>query len=63
MIYLLDLNYTLIWASRSIWNPRLNFDDYKRQEAHELDHNFDLVANAWERAIQHFHKEYSIEWR
>lgn len=48
----------LMWGSRSIWNARRNFDDYDRREARELDRNFDMVANAWEEAIQHFHEEY-----
>ncbi len=50
----------LVWGSRRIWNPRMNHDDYRRQEARELDRDFDLVANAWERAVQHFHQEYDI---
>lgn len=50
----------LVWGSRTIWNARMNFDDYGRREAAELDRDFDLVANAWEAGIQHFHKEYGI---
>lgn len=50
----------LVWGSRSIWNARMNFDDYGRREAAALDRDFDLVANAWEAGIQHFHKEYGL---
>lgn len=50
----------LVWGSRSIWNARMNFDDYQRAEARELDRNFDLVANAWERAVQYFHRQYGL---
>lgn len=50
----------LMWGSRRIWNPRMNFDEYRRQEALELDRSFDLVAKAWEDAVQYFHKEYGI---
>jgi|GEM_PF-821910 len=48
----------LMWGSRSIWNARMNYDDYDQREAREKDRDFDMVANAWEDAIQHFHKEY-----
>lgn len=48
----------LVWGSRRIWNPRMNYDDYDRRDARELDRDFDLVANAWEEAIKYFHKEY-----
>jgi len=50
----------LMWGSRSIWNPRMNYDDYERREGRDRDRNFDMVADAWEEAIQHFHKEYGI---
>ncbi len=50
----------LAWGSRGIWDARRNYDEFSRQEARELDKNFDLVANAWEQGVQYFHKEYGL---
>jgi len=50
----------LAWGSRGIWDPRRNFDEYGKREAKELEKSFDLVADAWEQGVLHFHEEYGL---
>lgn len=50
----------LAWGARRVWDPSRNYDDHDRQEARELEKDFDDVANAWERGIDYFHKEYAL---
>lgn len=53
----------LMWGSQRTWNPGMNYDDYERRQGQELDRDFDYLADAWERGVQHFHKEYGIPTR
>lgn len=50
----------LAWGARRVWDPRRNYDDYDRKEAREMERDFDDVADAWERGIEYFHKEYDL---
>lgn len=47
-------------ASKGLWNPRLNWHDYNKQDLKAWDREFDYVANAWEDAMSHLASSYKL---
>ena len=50
----------IAWGARNLWDPSRNWDELPRAEAKRIDADFDLVASAWDSAIDHFVKKYKI---
>jgi hypothetical protein len=50
----------ICWGSRGLWNPTKNWDDESPDELRQYKTIFDDEANAWEKGVQHFIKEYGI---
>lgn len=47
-------------SSKGLWNPRLNWHDYNKQDLKIWDREFDYVANAWEKAVSHLASSYNL---
>jgi hypothetical protein len=50
----------IAWGSRSLWDPTRNWDELPRADAKRIDSDFDLVANAWDSAVDFFVRKYGI---
>jgi len=50
----------ICWGSRSLWDPRKNWDDLNPDTVRKTDKSFDQVANAWANGVHFFVKEYGI---
>ena len=48
------------WGARNLWDPTRNWDELPREKAKQVDADFDLVASAWDRGVEHFVKEYAL---
>ncbi len=48
------------WGSRCLWDPSRNWDELSRTEARKIDADFDVVAGAWDSAMDFFVKRYGI---
>lgn len=40
------------WGARGLWDAGRNYDELAKVEVKEIDKNFDMVANAWERGVK-----------
>ncbi len=50
----------LCWGSRSLWNPRANWDEMKKQEDAKIDMTFDIAAKAWAKGVEELSAKYGI---
>jgi hypothetical protein len=50
----------LCWGSRSLWNPRKNWDELGKDTAERLDDTFDDVAAAWARGVGELSRRYGM---
>ncbi|HRR34537.1 MAG TPA: hypothetical protein P5026_10585 [Kiritimatiellia bacterium] len=48
------------WGSRSLWDPRRNWDELDRDTAKQLDATFNDVADAWARGIENLSRRYGM---
>jgi hypothetical protein len=54
-------NLTVIcWASRSLWDPKLSWDEQSKRINRQLDDTFDDVSKAWTKGIDELSKQYGI---
>ncbi|MDD4017066.1 MAG: hypothetical protein PHV28_03890 [Kiritimatiellae bacterium] len=42
----------LCWGSRSLWDPRTNWDDQSKGVGKQMDETFDEVSAAWARGVE-----------
>ena len=50
----------IAWGARNLWDPSRNWDELPRAAAKRIDADFDLVAAAWDSAVDYFVKTYNI---
>lgn len=50
----------LCWGSRSLWNPRANWDEQSQRINREMDETFDDVAAAWEKGVEELSRKYGM---
>jgi hypothetical protein len=50
----------LTWDTVQTWDIHANTEDLKRKQEAEFDHNFDLLAAAWERGVNELAGQYSL---
>lgn len=50
----------LAWGSRTLWNPKMSYDELNRQINREMDETFDDVAKAWEKGVKELSEQYGI---
>ena len=48
------------WDSKCLWDPWRSWDELARAEAKRVDSDFDVVARAWDSAIDHFVGKYKL---
>lgn len=48
------------WGSRGFWDVGRNTDELAKERAKEIDKNFDIVADAWERGVKEFCEKYGL---
>ncbi len=48
------------WGSRSLWDPRKNWDELDRDTAKQLDATFNDVADAWARGTENLSRRYGM---
>ncbi len=48
------------WGARRLWDPSRNWDELPKAEAKRVDADFDLVAAAWDSAIDYFVKRHGL---
>lgn len=51
---------TLCWGSRSLWDPRTNWDEQSRAVGKQMDETFDEVAAAWARGVEELSRKYGM---
>ena len=50
----------LCWGSRSLWNPRVSWDEQSNQLNRQMDRDFDDVAKAWEKGVEKLSRKYGM---
>lgn len=50
----------LCWGSRSLWNPRANWDEQSKQINKQMDETFDDVAKAWAKGVEELSRKYGM---
>ncbi len=50
----------LCWGSRSLWNPRANWDEQSKQINRQMDETFDDVAKAWAKGVEELSRKYGM---
>ena len=50
----------LCWGSRSLWNPRANWDEQSKQINKQMDETFDDVAKAWAKGVEKLSRKYGM---
>jgi hypothetical protein len=50
----------LCWGSRSLWDPRKNWDELDKGSVKQMDDTFDDVAAAWARGVENLAHRYGI---
>jgi len=50
----------LCWGSRSLWDPRTNWDEQSKEVGKQMDETFDEVAAAWARGVEELSRKYGM---
>ncbi|MBE2204051.1 MAG: hypothetical protein IAE94_06925 [Chthoniobacterales bacterium] len=50
----------IAWGSRGFWDVGKNYDELAKERAKEIDKNFDIVADAWERGVKELCEKYGL---
>ncbi len=48
------------WGSRGFWDVGRNYDELAKERAKEIDKNFDIVADAWERGVKELCEKFGL---
>lgn len=50
----------LCWGSRSLWDPRTNWDEQSKEIGKQMDETFDEVSAAWARGVEELSRKYGM---
>ncbi len=50
----------ICWGSRSLWNPKANWNEMDKREQNQISGTFDDVAKAWQQGVASLVRKYGI---